>query len=338
MNNEFDLFAKSADVVDDLSAELEKAAYKWTNKFTTVLMGLLLVAVGASGGVWYAHHTTPATNGFAIGSTTGANANFAGRVGRNGGAGTFAVPTAPGIGGTSGTITKIDGTTITIQSRDGKNIEIKAAADTPVLSTSRQDIAALKVGDRLTATGETAADGSITPIALTQGGGMGGGFGGGQGRSGAGNGALSPQGTNNSTQANQTPITSNKSGKQKGVTKNKNGKSATTQNGAPAVNGAPGAGPGGGGGPGGGNGELRKCLTDAGIEFAPGSRPDLTDPTVAAAFEKCRALFPGGGGQGGSGGPGGGGFGGGGQGGGGQGGGGQRGGQGGGAPAAPAAN
>ena len=338
MNNEFDLFAKSDEVVDDLSAELEKAAYKWTNKFTTVLMSLLLIAVGASGGVWYAHHTTSTTNGFAIGSAAGANANFAGRVGRNGGGGGgfSATAAAPGTDGTTGIITKIDGTTITIQSRDGKSLEIKAAADTPVLSTSRQDIAALKVGDRLTATGETAADGSITPIALTQGGG----FGGGQGRGGAGNAAVSPQGTINSTQANQTPITSNKNGKQKGVTKNKNGKSVTPQSSAPAVSGAPGAGPGpggnGGGGPGGGNGELRKCLTDAGIEFAPGSRPDLTDPTVAAAFEKCRALFPGGGGQGGSGGPGG--PGGGGFGGGGQGGGGQRGGQGGGAPAAPAAN
>lgn len=324
MNNEFDLFAKSEDIVDDLSSELEKATYKWTNKFTTVLMSLLLVAVGASGGVWYAHHTTPATNGFAIGSANGANAAFVGRVGRNGGgAGGLASPAAPGTGGTTGTITKIDGTTITIQSRDGKSIEIKAAADTPVLSTSRQDISALKVGDRLTATGETAADGSITPIALTQGGGMGGGFSGGQGRSGTSNGALSPQGANSSTQASQTPITSNKSGKQKGVTKNKKGKGVTSQSGAPAVNGAP---PGGPGGPGGGNSELRKCLTDAGIEFAPGSRPDLTDPNVAAAFEKCRALFPGGGGQGG---PGGGGFGGG-----------QRGGQsgGGGAPAAPAAN
>lgn len=331
MNNEFDLFAKSEEVVDDLSAELEKAAYKWTNKFTTVLMSLLLIAVGASGGVWYAHHTTSTTNGFAIGSAAGANANFAGRVGRNGGgAGGLATPAAPGTSGTTGTITKINGTTITIQSRDGKSVEIKAAADTPVLSTSRQDIAALKVGDRLTATGETAADGSITPIALTQGGG----FGGGQARSGAGNAVVSPQGTSNGTQANQTPITSNKNGKQKGVTKNKNGKSVTPQSSAPAVSGAPGAGPGaggnGGGGPGGGNGELRKCLTDAGIEFAPGSRPDLTDPTIAAAFEKCRAQFPGGGGQGGQGG----GFGGGGQGGGGQGGGGQRGG----APAAPAAN
>jgi hypothetical protein len=303
MNNEFDLFAKSEDVVDDLSAELEKAAYKWTNKFTTVLMSLLLVAVGASGGVWYAHHTTATTNGFAIGSAAGANANFAGRVGRNGGgAGGLASPAAPGTGGTTGTITKIDGTTITIQSRDGKSIEIKAAADTPVLSTSRQDIASLKVGDRLTAAGETAADGSITPITLTQGGG----FGGGQGRTGGGNAAVSPKDTNNSTQTNQTPITSNKNGKQKATTKNKNGKSPTTQNGAPAV---------------GGNGELRKCLTDAGIEFAPGSRPDLTDPTISAAFEKCRAQFPGGGGFGG-----------------GQGGGGQRGGQGGGAPAAPAAN
>ena len=331
MNNEFDLFAKSADVVDDLSAELEKAAYKWTNKFTTVLMSLLLVAVGASGGVWYTHHTTATTNGLAIGSAAGANANFAGRVGRNGGgAGGLASPAAPGTGGTTGTITKIDGTTITIQSRDGKSIEIKAAADTPVLSTSRQDIASLKVGDRLTAAGETAADGSITPIMLTQGGG----FGGGQGRTGGGNAAVSPKDTNNSTQTNQTPITSNKNGKQKATTKNKNGKSPTTQNGTPAVDGAaPGgqggqggpSGPSGSGGPGGGNGELRKCLTDAGIEFAPGSRPDLTDPTVAAAFEKCRAQFPGGGGQGGPGG-------------GGQGGGGQRGGQGGGAPAAPAAN
>ena len=326
MNNEFDLFAKSDEVVDDLSAELEKATYKWTNKFTTVLMSLLLVAVGASGGVWYAHQTTPTTNGFAIGSATGANANFAGRIGRNGGgAGGLATPAAPGTSGTTGTITKINGTTITIQSRDGKSVEIKAAADTPVLSTSRQDIAALKVGDRLTATGETAADGSITPIALTQGGG----FGGGQGRGGTGNAAVSPQGTSNGTQANQSPITSNKNGKQKGVTKNKNGKSVTPQSSAPEVSGAPGAGPGPGGpgGPGGGNGELRKCLSDAGIEFAPGSRPDLTDPTIAAAFEKCRAQFPGGGGQGGQGG---------GPGGGGQGG--QRGGQGGGAPSAPAAN
>jgi len=300
MNNEFDLFGKSEEVVDDLSTELEKAAYKWTNKLTTVLLSLLLVAVGASGGAWYAHHTTTTTNGIAAGSATGANANFAGRINRNGGgAGGLATPAAPGTGGTTGTITKIDGTTITIQSRDGKSIEIKAAADTPVLSTSRQDIASLKVGDRLTAAGETAADGSVTPITLTQGGG----FGGGQGRTGGGAAAVSPKDINSSTQANQTPITSNKNGKQKATTKNKNGKSPTTQNGAPAVDGAaPGGpagqgGPSGQGGPGGGNEELRTCLTDAGIELAPGSRPDLTDPTTAAAFEKCRVQFPGGGGQ-----------------------------------------
>jgi hypothetical protein len=59
------------------------------------------------------------------------------------------------------------------------------------------------------------------------------------------------------------------------------------------------------------------CLAKAGVTFAPGTRPDRTDPKVAAAIASCASTLglgaPGGGGfTGGAGGaPGGGGFGGG---------------------------
>ena len=121
MNNsdqEFDLFAK--DVDDNLQEQLAKGTYKWTNKYTAVLGVLVIVTASVSGGIWYG-------NKHAGSSANSALAGFASRVRGAGGAaaaGGFGAATgatgaagAGGFGGgarITGTVSKVNGTTVTI--------------------------------------------------------------------------------------------------------------------------------------------------------------------------------------------------------------------------------
>ncbi len=129
---DFDLFAK--DVEDNLQEQLAKGSYKWTNKYTAVLGVLVIITASVSGGIWYG-------NKHAASSTSNAFAGFASRLrgaaaggaftGAAGATGSSALPdpaaiaAAAGAGGfggggfgggtrLSGTITKVNGTTVTI--------------------------------------------------------------------------------------------------------------------------------------------------------------------------------------------------------------------------------
>ena len=139
-NEDFDLFA--TDVEDNLQETLAKGGYRWTNKYTAILAGLVLITASVSGGIWYGNKHAASSGaaslaGFAS-RIRGAAAGgaFTGAAGAAGGAGAAAggfggagaagaAGAAGGFGGgggaggfggsrITGTISKVTGTTVTI--------------------------------------------------------------------------------------------------------------------------------------------------------------------------------------------------------------------------------
>ena len=325
MSEEFDIFATPAQ--DNLGEELAKGNYRWVNKYTRVLGALVLFVGGAATGVWYSQHqsssTTVTAGGAALGNFAGASGSAAGAA-FGGGAGrrTRGAGATGGFGGggfggggfgggaTAGTITKIDGTTIYLRGADGQAIVVKASATTPVTNTTSEKIAALKVGDAVTVLGSTGNDGTVTPTTVSKGAlpvaalagasagasaGFGAGAGAGVGARAGGTGQRARGTTGGATPSGATSA---------GGTGSANSAKPVVGGGAGAAAGAGAGGSGGGGGfaAGGGGGggrfnspEFTACLTKAGVSLESGTRPDMNDPKMAAAFEKCRALLPQGG-------------------------------------------
>jgi hypothetical protein len=278
--------------------------------------------------------TTTSNGTLSFGSVGASNfgGNFGGgnRRSRNGGSGVSANFGGFGGGGSStqGTITKIQGNTIYLRGADGQAITVKADSTTPVIAATTSKLNELKVGDAVTVSGQVGNDGTITPTAVSKGdlpaglrfggGNFGGGnFGGGNfggGNFGGGNGALTNNSTGQQTNSNggaqnrRNRQNSNNSNANNSNTNNANGGAAAT--GRPSVSGNGGGGNGGGGNGGGGNGgggngggggrgfnnpEFTSCLSKNGVAINQGERPDMQDPKVQAAFEKCRSLLPQGG-------------------------------------------
>jgi len=156
-NEEFDLFA--TEVEDNLQETLAKGSYKWTNKYTAILGALVIVTGAVSGGIWYGnkHSTTSnAINGIAS-RIRGAAAGGA-FTGAAGAAGGFdpAAAAAGGFGGgsrISGTVTKVNGTTVTIT--------LDAAPATPIASG---DVVSIRA---TSAAGAAPAAGAVTGSAAT---------------------------------------------------------------------------------------------------------------------------------------------------------------------------
>ena len=309
MTNDFDIFSAPED--DHLAEKISKGSYRWFNKGTAVLGVVLLFSSGVASGIWYSKRptSTTASNGTLSFGSVGAS-NFGGNFGggnrrsRNGGSGVSANFGGFGGGGSStqGTITKIQGNTIYLRGADGQAITVKADSTTPVIAATTSKLNELKVGDAVTVSGQVGNDGSITPTAVSKGdlpAGLrfgGGNFGG--GNFGGGNGAL----TNNSTGQRTN---SNGGAQSRRNRQNSNNSNATNSNGNNANGGAPAtsrpsvSGNGGGGNGGGGRGfnnpEFTSCLSKNGVTINQGERPDMQDPKVQAAFEKCRSLLPQGG-------------------------------------------
>ena len=210
-NNEFDLFAPPVD--DHLKEELAKGQHQWTNKYTKVLAGAVLVVTLLSAGAWYGHHS-------AVSATTNNIAGLRSAFGGGGGAGARGAASA--VPGDTARVTDTAGFGGAVSGAPG------AASGTP------------QVGGAPAATGRTRSSGSPSTKAPTTGG--------------------------------------------------------AVPSGRPAV--AGGGAPGGGGG-GAGRGAFNNpaftdCMTKEGVTLAPGTRPDRTDPKVAAALQKCFATLGGG--------------------------------------------
>jgi len=276
-NNEFDLFAPPVD--DNLKEELAKGQHQWTNKYTKVLAGAVLVVTLLSAGAWYGHHSavSATTNNIAGLRSAFGGGGFGGGAGASGAASAATGGVAGGGGGfggvrITGKISKVSGATVTV------------TLDDPTQGAS------LKPGDTARVT-DTAGFGGAVP-----------------GSTGAASGTPQVGGApaaTGRTRSSGSPST-------KAPTAG-----GAVPSGRPAVagGGAPGVGGGGGGGAGRGafnNPAFTDCMTKEGVTLAPGTRPDRTDPKVAAALQKCFATLgggfgggPGGGTSGGTGGTGG---------------------------------
>ena len=273
MNNEinsnsdipaFDLFAPPSQ--DNLQEELAKGHYQWTNKYTKLLAGAAAVMTLLSVGAWYGHHSATSaasTSGASLRSALGGSgfAGFAGGGTGTGRSGGAGATGGAGGGGFGGT--RITGT---IASVSGNKVTI--TLDDPTQASS------LKSGDtaRVTDTAGFGAPATGVPGATG-----------------------STAGTSATTRGTGTNSTS-KSGSSKGTSTNR------PSVGGGATNGGASGATGGSGGGGRGffnNPDIQACLTKEGVTITPGTRPDRSDPKVAAAFAKCLPGFGSGGGFGG---------------------------------------
>ena len=304
MTNDFDIFSAPED--DHLAEKISKGSYRWFNKGTAVLGIVLLFSSGVASGIWYSKRptSTTASNGTLSFGSVGAS-NFGGNFGggnrrsRNGGSGVSANFGGFGGGGSStqGTITKIQGNTIYLRGADGQAITVKADSTTPVIAATTSKLNELKVGDAVTVSGQVGNDGSITPTAVSKGN-LPAGLRFGGGNFGGGNGAL----TNNSTGqlTNSNGGAQNRRNRQNSNNSNGNNANGNNANGGAPATGRPSVSGNGGGGNGGGgrgfnNPEFTSCLSKNGVTINQGERPDMQDPKIQAAFEKCRSLLPQGG-------------------------------------------
>jgi len=246
-NNEFDLFAPPVD--DNLKEELAKGQHQWTNKYTKVLAGAVLVVTLLSAGAWYGHHSavSATTNNVAGLRSAFGGGGFGGGAGASGAASAATGGFASGGGGfggvrITGKISKVSGATVTV------------TLDDPTQGAS------LKPGDTARVT-DTAGFGGGAP-------------------------AVTGRTRSSGSPSTKVPTTG-----------------GAVPSGRPAIagGGAPGGGAPGGGGGGGGAGRgafnnpaFTDCLTKEGVTLTPGTRPDRTDPKVAAALQKCFATLGGG--------------------------------------------
>jgi len=263
MNNsdkDFDLFAQ--DVDDNLEEQLAKGSYRWTNKYTAALSVLVLISASVSGGIWYG-------NKHASSSASNSLAGFASRIRGAAAGGAFTGAADPaalaagvagaaaagGFAGAAGAGGLGGGVritgTVTKVSGTSVTINLDAAPTTPIAAGDSVSVRATGGG----AAAGAPATGSGTSAARKK-----------------GNAATGTTGTSTATKPTV-------------------GGAAAGPAGAPQGAGAPGASGGGGGGGRFNNPEFLACLTKNGVTLDPGTRPDRTDPKIAAALQTCAATL-----------------------------------------------
>ena len=151
-SEEFDLFASPKD--DHLQDELAKGSYQWTNKYTKVLAGFVVITAALSAGAWYGHHSATSTSsgtslrsglsgfgnsGFSasgFGNRTRGSGSSSGGTssgGFNGGGGGFGLPRV------TGTVSNVTGSKVTITLDDPTQAgSIKVGDSTRVTDVDRK--------------------------------------------------------------------------------------------------------------------------------------------------------------------------------------------------------
>ena len=250
-SEEFDLFASPKD--DHLQVELAKGSYQWTNKYTKVLAGFVVITAALSAGAWYGHHSATSSgsgtslrsglsgfgnSGFSasgFGNRTRGSGSSSGGTssgGFNGGGGGFGLPRV------TGTVSNVTGSKVTI------------TLDDPTQAGS------IKVGDSTRVTDVSSLGGGAPTAAQS-------------GNNG---------GSSGSTKKPSTTSTSKPS---VGGNQNNSAQNGTGQR----------SGGFGGGGGAFNNPAFSDCMKNEGVTITPGERPDRTDPKVAAALQKCFATL-----------------------------------------------
>lgn len=149
--------------VDEMSAQLPGRLRRLAAPSTrTVLVSLMLVAVGFGGGVLEARH-----KGVTVGSSS-ATAGFAGAA-----AGRTAAAGAPGgTGGqggmTFGTVKLVDGDTLYITTTNGSVVKVTTSKTTKVQVSKTSTSGDLKAGASVVVQGTADASGNVTAISISQ--------------------------------------------------------------------------------------------------------------------------------------------------------------------------
>jgi len=263
MNDSNEFDLFAAPEEDNLHEQLAKGNFEWSNKTTRILGVLALFVATLSAGAWYGHHTAAS----ATPNVSALRSAFsrAGAAGGFGGASGFA-------GGTGGASGFASGGAGGFGTSAAGNIS-KISGNTVTITVA--DPSSLKEGDTVTV--------RVRPAGA-------GGFGGG----------AAPTSPGAPAAPSSTGATSSKKTSGSAKTSGTTSKPSVT-GGAGAAPSAPGT-PGARGGGMFSNPAFTACLTKEGVTIAPGSRPDRTDPKVAAALQKCLStlgITPGGGGGGG---------------------------------------
>lgn len=142
---------------------------------TRVLVGLLLVALGATAATWWAHRTSStsggrtafAAGGFPAGGTlpSGAPSGAAGQ-GSGGQAGTGTTTGGTTAAATTGTVKLVDGDVLYVATADGKVVKVKVASTTTVSRAA--SISDVKAGTTVVVTGTTGSDGTVAATTVTE--------------------------------------------------------------------------------------------------------------------------------------------------------------------------
>ena len=160
-------------VEGDLNEEMRRAA-KPFSKATLVLAGLVVLAAAFGGGAWThsafgstSTSSTPArTGGQGAQSSTAA---AAGQGGTQAGAGQGAAGGfRGGRGGTTGTVDRVDGSTVYVKTAQGAEVAVSTSDSTTVGLTQPGKLTDLKPGASVVVQGQAAEDGSVAAQAITQ--------------------------------------------------------------------------------------------------------------------------------------------------------------------------
>ncbi|MGK3207728.1 hypothetical protein [Amycolatopsis sp. MEPSY49] len=148
-------------VEGDLNAEMRRAA-KPFSRTTLVLAGLVVLAIAFGGGAW-----THAAFGSSSTSTptrpSGAQGGTQGGTGQQGGGFRGA-----GGRGTTGTVDRVDGTTVYVKTAQGEDVKVSTSDSTTVGVTQQGKLSDLKPGATVTVQGQAGEDGTVTAQAITQ--------------------------------------------------------------------------------------------------------------------------------------------------------------------------
>lgn len=160
---------------DDLEEQLRALApRKIATRTTLVLAGIVLVVAGFLGGIFTQKEFGSTSGGS---SDSGTSRNVAGgaaasaMAGQRGGA--SGAPVAQGGqdssegSTTTGTVKKVDGTTVYIETSDGTTITVKTTTETTVESTETSSLSELAVGTEITVEG-TGTETTINATKVTK--------------------------------------------------------------------------------------------------------------------------------------------------------------------------
>jgi len=152
----------------DLNAEMRRAA-KPFSRTTLVLAGLVAFAIAFGGGAWTHAAFGSSTPSRPSGTGGGAQARAQGGTGQTGGTGAGQQGGGfRGGRGTTGTVDRVDGTTVYVKTAQGTDVKVSTSDSTTVGVTQQGKLSDLKPGATVVVQGQAGEDGTVTAQAITQ--------------------------------------------------------------------------------------------------------------------------------------------------------------------------